>query len=91
MKELLFIYLSNEADALIAIFFYLDPVYTVPDPYGRDIKLKSLKTSIAFKFMLMLHNLIPANHGKRSRNEYDRKLTEFDVVIMGIGTVQAWS
>ena len=21
-----------------------DPVYTVPDPYGHDIKLKSLKT-----------------------------------------------
>ena len=26
---------------------HLDPVYTIRDPHGYDIKLKSLKTSVA--------------------------------------------
>ena len=64
---------------------YLDPVYTVPDPYGDDIKSNGFKTSIAFIFVLILQNLITTKHRKRGGNEYDRKLTEFDVVTMRNG------
>ena len=41
-----------------------DPVYTVRDPYGHDIKLNDFKTSVAFKFMLMLQKLLKNNHRK---------------------------
>ena len=64
--------------------YLLDPVYTVPDLYGHDIKLNGFKTSVAFKFMLMLQKLIKTNHRKRGRNECDSKLTELDVVTMRI-------
>ena len=46
-------------------FDILDPVNTVPDPYGYDFKLNGFKTSVAFKFMLMLQKLIKTNHKKR--------------------------
>ena len=62
----------------------LDPVHTVPDPYGHDINLNSLKTRAALKFVIILHNLIKTNHRKSGKSEYDRKLTEFDVVTTRI-------
>ena len=31
----------------------LDPVYTVPDPHGHDIKLDSFRTSVAFKDIII--------------------------------------
>ena len=48
---------------------YLDSVFTVTDPYGQDIKLNGFKTNMAFKFMLILHNLITTNHRKEGKNE----------------------
>ena len=37
-----------------------DPVHTGPDPYGHHINLKSLKTSMTLKFVIILQNLIKA-------------------------------
>ena len=59
-----------------------DPVYTVPDPRGHDIKLDSLKASVAFKYMIMGQNLITASHRESGKSKYDRKLHELDVVTM---------
>ena len=55
---------------------YLDPVHTGPDPYGHHINLKSLKTSMTLKFVIILQNLIKAYHRKSGKSKYDRKLTE---------------
>ncbi len=60
----------------------LDPVYTVPDPHGHDIKLNSFKTSVALKSMIILQNLITTNHRKSGKSKDDLKLTELDVVTM---------
>ena len=57
----------------------LDPVHTGPDPYGHDINLKSFKTSMTLKFMIISQNLIKAYHKKSGKSKYDRKLTELDV------------
>ena len=57
-----------------------DPVHTVPDRYGHDMKLKSLKTSVAHEIMTILENFIPTIHRKRGESNYDWKLTELDVV-----------
>ena len=39
----------------------------------------ALRTSVAFKFMIILQNLVTTNHNKESgKNKYDRKLPEFD-------------
>ncbi len=63
----------------------LDPVYTVPDPHGHDIKLNSFKTSVALKSMIILQNLITTNHRtERGKSKDDLKLTELDVVTMRI-------
>ena len=35
-----------------------DPVYTVPDPHGHDIKLNSFKTSVALNSITMLYDNI---------------------------------
>ena len=62
----------------------LDTVlYTGPDPYSRDKKLNSFKTSVASqcKFMIGLDNLITTNHRNSGKSEYDRKLTELDTRI----------
>ena len=56
----------------------LDPVHTEPDPYGHHINLKSLKTSMTLKFVIILQNLIKAYHRKSGKSKYDRKLTELD-------------
>ena len=56
-----------------------DPVHTRPDPYGHHINLKSLKTSMTLKFVIILQNLIKAYHRKSGKSKYDRKLTELDV------------
>ena len=53
-----------------------DPVHTGPDPYGHHINLKSLKTSMTLKFVIILQNLIKAYHRKSGKSKYDRKLTE---------------
>jgi hypothetical protein len=46
----------------------LGPVYTVPDPHSHDIKLNSLKTSVALKSMIIIsENLITTNHEKVRR------------------------
>ena len=43
------------------------------------INLKSLKTSMTLKFVIILQNLIKAYHRKGGKSKYDRKLTELDV------------
>ena len=58
---------------------FLDPVHTGPDPYGHHINLKSLKTSMTLKFVIILQNLIKAYHRKSGKGKYDHKLTELDV------------
>ena len=45
-------------------FVYWDPFHTGPDPYGHDINLKSFKTSMTLKFVIILQNLIKAYHRK---------------------------
>ena len=57
----------------------LDPVHTGPDPCGHHINLKSLKTSMTLKFVIILQNLIKAYHRKSGKSKYDRKLAELDV------------
>ena len=57
----------------------LEPVHTGPNPCGHHINLKSLKTSMTLKFVIILQNLIKACHGKSGKSKYDRKLTELDV------------
>ena len=37
---------------------HLDPVHAGPDSYGHHINLKSLKTSMTVKFLIILQNLI---------------------------------
>ena len=68
----------------MSVFFYSDPVYTVPDPYGHDINLISFKTSMALKFVIILQNLIKTYHWKSGKSKYVRKLTKLDVVIAWI-------
>ena len=58
---------------------FLDLVHTGPDPYGHHINLKSLKTSMTLKFVIILQSLIKAYHRKSGKSKYDRKLTELDV------------
>ena len=43
----------------------LDPVYTVPDPHGHDIKLDSFKTSVALTLTIVLQNLTTSSHKKK--------------------------
>ena len=62
----------------------LDPVYTVPDPQGHDIKLNTFKTSVALKFMIVLQNLTTTNQRKRGERKYDHKLTELNAVTTRI-------
>ena len=57
-------------------------VCSLPSPHGHDIKLDSLKTSVVFKFVIILQNLITTNNRKSSKNKYDRKLLEHDVVTL---------
>ena len=57
----------------------IDSVHTGPDPYGHHINLKSLKTSMTLKFVIILQNLIKAYHRKSGKSKYDRKPTELDV------------
>ena len=44
----------------------IDPVHTGPDPYGHHINLKSLKTSMSLKFVIILQDVIKAYHRKSS-------------------------
>ena len=50
-----------------------------PDPYVHHINLKSLKTSMTLKFVIILQDLIKAYHRKSGKSKYDRKLTDLDV------------
>ena len=70
-----------------AMGLYLDPVYTVPDPQGHDIKLNSFKTSVALRFLIVSQNLIATNHRRSVKSKYGRKLTELNVVTKRIGKV----
>ena len=63
---------------------HLDPVYTVPDPYGHDMKLNSFESSVAPKFMMIRENLPTTDHRKSGKSKYDRKLTELDVMTTRI-------
>ena len=58
---------------------FLDYVHTGPDLYGHYINLKSFKTSMTFKFVIKLQNLIKTYHRKSGKSKYDLKLTELDV------------
>ena len=60
----------------------LDPVYTVPDPQGHDIKLNTFKMSVALEFMIILQNLTTTNQRKSGEAGYIsvRKLTKLDIV-----------
>ena len=62
----------------------MDPVYTVVDPHGHDIKLNSFKTSVALRFMVVLQNLKSNNHRSSVMTKYDCKLTELNVVTRQI-------
>ena len=42
-------------------------------------QLKSLKTSMTLKFVIILQNLIKAYHRKSGKSKYDRKVTELDI------------
>ena len=58
------------------------------DLHDHDSKLDSLKVSVAFKFMIILQDLIGTNHeesGKIILMTCDCKLPELDVVTMQIG------
>ena len=65
----------------------LDPVHTGPDPSGHHINLKSLKTSMTLKYVIILQNLIKAYHRKSGKSKNDRKLTELDVETTRIRSV----
>ena len=56
-----------------------DPVHTGRDPYAHHINLKTIKTSMTLKFVIILQNLIKAYLRKSGKSKYDRKLTEIDV------------
>ena len=43
----------------------LDPVYTVPDPHGHDIKLNSSTTSVALTLTIVLQDLTTSIHRKK--------------------------
>ena len=58
-----------------------DPVHTGPHPYGHHMNLKSLKTSMTLKFVIILQNLIKAYHRKSGKSKYDHKLTELLVDV----------
>ena len=69
--------LAYVVDALRGV---LGPVHTGSDPYGHHIiNLKSLKTCMTLKFVIILQNLIKVYHRKSGKSKYDRKLTELDV------------
>ena len=57
----------------------LDPVHTGPVLHGHQINLRSLKTSMTLKFVIILQTLIKAYRRKSGKSKYDRKLTELDV------------
>ena len=58
----------------------LQPVYTVPDCHGLDLKLDSLKISVAFKTMIISLNLKATNHRESDVDKYYSNLTELEVV-----------
>ena len=42
-----------------------DPVYTVPDPHGHDIKFDSSATDVALTLAIILQNLTTNSHRKK--------------------------
>ena len=42
-----------------------DPVYTVPNPHGHDIKLNTSTTSVALTLTIVLQNLTTSSHRKK--------------------------
>ena len=91
-KDMWSLFVTQSSYKLIAINhnfrdvrkFAWDPVHTGPNPYGHH--LKSLKTSMTLKFVIILQNLIKAYHRKSGKSKYDRKLTELDVETTRIGS-----
>ena len=76
----MYVYLMQVVDFIgLMQACHQDPVHTGRDPYGHHINLKSLKTSMTLKFVIILQNLIKAYHRKSGKSKYDRKLTELDV------------
>ena len=63
---------------------FLDPVHTVPDRQGHDIKLNTFKTRVALTFTVILQNLTSTNQRKSGKSKNDCKLTKLDVVITQI-------
>ena len=68
----------NHTRRIVEFLFVLDPVYTVPDPYGHDIKSDSFYMNVALIFTIILQNLITTNYGKKGDSNSDRKLAEID-------------
>ena len=62
----------------------IDPVYTLPDPYGHDINFNSFKTRVDFQLKMILQNLIKTSHRKGGWSKYDRKHPELDVLTTRI-------
>ena len=81
--EIIFIQV-NKLHVPKVYFGHYDPVHTGPDPYDHHINLKSLKTSMTLKFVIILQNLIKAYHRKSGKSKCDRKLTELDVETIRI-------
>ena len=57
---------------------YLDPIYTVLDSHGHNIKLNSSMTSVAFTLKIVLQDFTTSI--KSSKSKYDRKLPEIKVI-----------
>ena len=56
----------------------------VLNPHGQDIKLDSLKMSAAFKFIIMLQNIIITHYGLSGKSQYYCELTELNVMTISI-------
>ena len=47
------------------------PLYTVPDMHDHNIKLSSFRMSVAFKFLIIFHNIITTNHRESGKSKCD--------------------
>ena len=72
----------EEHEAIFELPNTLYSVYSVPNPHCHYTKLDSLKTSVVFKFMTILENLMTTNNRESSKNKYDRNLLEHDFMTL---------
>ena len=56
--------LSLSSFICLSAYTHIDPVYTVPDPHGHDIKLNTFTTSVALTLTIILQNLTTSSHRK---------------------------